>query len=159
MAKLPFAEDVKTSFKTNTTPPGIWLDRTKDEIERFGGKVFLSATGVDPESGREAYLIIFEVGGDKFKIVWPILPTRKKSNETAAKIQAASLMHHDIKTKCVSAEVLGSRAAFFSFLMLPDGRSVVEASIPELQIDIPALFTTKQIESGNDFVEGNFTDG
>ena len=42
--------------------------------------------------------------------------------------------------------------------MLPDGRSVVEASVPELQTGIPALFATNQIESGNDFVEGNFTD-
>lgn len=150
---LPYAEDVKTSFKTNTTSPGIWLERTKAEIERFGGSVLLSATGIDPMSGRDAYLMVFEVSGDRFKITWPVLPVRKKNNETAAKIQAASLMHHDIKAKCVSAEVLGSRVAFFSYLMLPDGRSAVEASVPELQTGILNLFSDPQITEG-EIVDG-----
>ena len=159
MNKLPYAEDIKTSWKTNTTAPGIWLEKIKKEIERFGGTVHLVATGTDPTSGQDAFLIMFEIEGDRFKTVWPVLPTRKKKDEKSAEIQAASLLNHDIKAKCVSAKVIGARAAFFQYLMLPDGRAAVEASVPELQTGIPSLFATNQIESGDDIVEGDFMEG
>jgi hypothetical protein len=58
----------------------------------------------------------------------------------------------------LSAVVLGARAAFFSYLMLPDGRTAVEATVPELQVDIPSLFNTPQLNSGDDFVEGEYLD-
>jgi hypothetical protein len=150
MYELPYAEDIGTSWKTNSTAPGAWLDKIKKEIERFGGSVGIIATGTDPISGRDAFLIIFEIEGDRFKVVWPVLPTRKKQDEKSAQIQAASLLHHDIKAKCVSAKVVGARAAFFSYLLLPDGRSAVEASVPELQNDIPSLFNAPQIEQGGE---------
>ena len=159
MNKLPYGEDINTSWKTNTTAPGIWLEKIKKEIERFGGTVHLVATGTDPTSGRDAFLIMFDVEGDRFKVVWPVLPTRKKKDEKSAKIQAASLLHHDIKAKCVSAKVIGARAAFFSYLLLPDGRAVVEASVPELQTGIDSLFGVNQLEPCNNVVEGNFTEG
>ena len=158
MGKLPKADDIKVYWKTSQTAPGTWIERSKGQIEKLGGKVLLEAIGTEPDTGREALLMMFEIEGDKFKVIWPVLEAKKKINEKAARIQAATMMFHDIKAKCVSAKVVGARAAFFSYLLLPDGRAVVEASVPELQIDIPALFTTKQIEPGNDFVEGNFTD-
>ncbi len=159
MNKLPYAEDIKVYWKTSQTAPGTWIERTKGQIEKMGGKVLLEAIGTEPNTGREALLMMFDVDGDRFKVIWPVLEAKKKANEKAARIQAATMMFHDIKAKCVSANVVGARAAFFSYLLLPDGRAVVEASVPELQIDIPSLFNTNQIEPGNDFVEGNFAEG
>ena len=156
MINLPYAEDIKVYWKTSQTAPGIWIERSKEQIEKMGGKVLLEAIGTEPNTGREALLMMFDLYGDRFKIVWPVLEAKKKTNEKAARIQAATMMFHDIKAKCVSAKVVGARAAFFSYLLLPDGKAVIEASVPELQIDIPALLTTKQIKPGNDFVEGNF---
>ena len=159
MGKLPKAEDIKVYWKTSQTAPGTWIERSKGQIEKLGGKVLLEAIGTEPDTGREALLMMFEIEGDRFKVIWPVLEAKYKNNEKAARIQAATMMFHDIKAKCVSAKVVGARAAFFSYLLLPDGRAVVEASVPELQTDIPALFAANQLEPGNEFVEGNFTDG
>ena len=158
MNKLPYAEDIKVYWKTSQTAPGTWIERTKEQIEKLGGAVLLEAIGKEPDTGRESLLMIFEIEGDRFKVTWPVLDVKRKTNAKAARIQAATMMYHDIKAKCVSAKVIGARAAFFSYLLLPDGRAAVEATIPELQTGIPALFATNQIEPGNDFVEGTFTD-
>jgi hypothetical protein len=159
MNELPYAEDIKVYWKTSVSVPAIWTNRAKELIEKLGGEVLLEAIGKEPDTGREALLMIFEIEGDRFKVVWPVLDVRRKANAKAARIQAATMMHHDIKAKCVSAKVIGARAAFFQYLMLPDGRAAVEASVPELQTGIPSLFATNQLETGNDFVKGNFTEG
>ena len=156
MNKLPYAEDIKVYWKTSTTAPAIWTERAKTQIEKLGGTVLLEAIGKEPDTGREALLMIFEIEGDRFKVAWPVLDVRRKGNSKAARIQAATMLYHDIKAKCVSAKVIGARAAFFSYLLLPDGRAIVEASIPELQTGISALFATNQLEPGNDVVEGNY---
>lgn len=49
------------------------------------------------------------------------------------------MLYHDVKAKSISAKVLGTRAAFFSYLMLPDGRTAAEASTPELLEAMPKL--------------------
>ena len=76
-----------------------------------------------------------------------MLPSRGR-NEGAARIQAATLIYHDTKAKCLSAVVLGARAAFFSYWMLPDGRTAVEASVPELAKGIPAIFAAPHLGKG-----------
>jgi hypothetical protein len=50
------------------------------------------------------------------------------------------LMYHDVKAKCLFATVFGIRAAFFSYLLLPDGRTAINATIPELQQGIPSQY-------------------
>lgn len=84
-------------------------------------------------------MLIFEIGGDHFKILWPVLPTKDGKNELAAKRQATTFIFHDVKAKCLAATVLGARSAFFQYLLLPDGRSTTEASIPELMKGLPKL--------------------
>lgn len=84
-------------------------------------------------------MLAFKIGGDRFKIHWPVLPS-KGGHERAARVQAATMLYHDVKARCISAAVLGARAAFFSFLMLPDGRAVIEVSTPELMQAIPSIF-------------------
>ena len=72
--------------------------------------------------------------------MWPVLPT-KSGDEKAARIQAATLLYHDIKARAISAAVLGARAAFFTFLMLPDGRTAAAIAAPEIAELMPRMLT------------------
>ncbi len=74
------------------------------------------------------------------------VPTRK-GNERAARIQAATFIYHDVKARCVSARILGKRAAFFTYLMLPDGRTAAQAAAPELLVALPAIFRPQMLGS------------
>jgi len=108
--------------------------------------------------GNSAFLIAFEIGGDQFKVIWPVLPTKTKK-ERAAKIQAATFLYHDIKAKCLSATILGARMAFFSYLLLSDGRMAAELSDPEMTENWPRLFappSQRALGAGNDIVEGEY---
>lgn len=150
-----YAEDVNY-WKTSKSSPDTWVDRTKHQIERLGGQVLMEGFGSEPITGRAAFMLAFEIDGDKFKAIWPVLPS-KGNNERAARVQAATMLYHDVKAKCVSAAVLGARAAFFSFLLLPNGRTAAEASTPELMQAIPELFapTSPQLGTG-EILEGEF---
>jgi hypothetical protein len=133
-----YAEEVNY-WKTSRASSDAWMDKTKRQIEKLDGNVLMEGFGSEPMTGRAAFVLAFEIGGDRFKIVWPVLPS-KGDNEKAARIQAATMLYHDVKAKCISSAVLGPRASFFSFLMLPDGRTAAEASVPELAQTIPNLF-------------------
>ena len=134
---LPYAEDVNY-WKTSKSSPDIWMERTKRQIENLGGTVLAEGFGSEPGTGRAAYMLAFELDGERFKVVWPVLLS-KAGNERAARVQAATLLYHDIKAKCISAAVLGTRAAFFSFLALSDGRTATDIAAPELVRLTPAL--------------------
>ncbi len=137
-----YAEDVGHYWKTGTSSPDTWIDKAKREIVSVGGRVNQEAFGSDSE-GRSAFLLDFTVKEDRFCAVWPVLPTRTKGNERAARIQAATMLYHDVKARCVSAKVLGVRAAFFTYLMLPDGRTAAQASAPEIAASYPRLLTVE----------------
>lgn len=128
MANTVYAEDVNY-FKTGNSAPDAWIDKTKAEIKAAGGRVLNEAFG--SMDGRAAYMLEFTFGGDRFRAVWPVLPSKTK-NERAARIQAATMLYHDVKAKCVSAKVHGARAAFFQYAMLPDGRTAAQVASPEL---------------------------
>lgn len=157
MGKLPYGEDVNY-WQTGQSSPDKWTEKTKKQIQTLGGQVLMEGFGSEPTTGRSAYMMAFEIEGDQFKVIWPVLPS-KKGNEIAARRQAATMLYHDIKAKCLSAVVLGARAAFFSYLLLPDGRTTSEASLPELMKDIPDLFLANQLKTGDDIVEGDFIEG
>ena len=127
--ELPHAEDIGHYWQTGSSSPEVWLEKAKKLIEEIGGEII--AEGFGSAQGRAAYMIAFGVSDDKFKVVFPMLPSRT-GRELAARRQAATLLYHDIKAKCMTAAVLGSKAAFFSYLMLPDGRTTSELSAPEL---------------------------
>jgi len=145
--KLPQAEKINY-WKTSTSQPEKWLDRASDQIEVLGGTVLTHAFGKDPSLGTSAYLMIFQIGGDQFKIVWPVLPIKNEKDQLAARRQAATLLYHDVKAKCLSATIKGARKAFFEYLSLPDGRSAGDLATEEL-LKIPSIlrgFTVPQIE-------------
>jgi len=138
--QLPFAEDVPY-FKTGKSTPDTWLDMVEKEILRRDGRVFMRAMGQDQELGVGCYLFVFELEGETFQVKWPVLPTRNANNEYAARRQAATMIYHDVKARCVSAEVLGARTAFFSYLLLPDKRTVADLAAPELMGDLSKLLS------------------
>jgi len=139
---MPYADEVNY-WKTGTTAPDTWIDNAKKEIARAGGKVLGEAFGRD-ESGRAAYMLDFSFGSERFRAVWPVLPVRNPKDERAARIQAATCLFHDVKARCVSAKVLGTRAAFFNYLLLPDGRTAAQLAAPELTTAWPKLLTSGQ---------------
>jgi hypothetical protein len=147
---LPYAEDVNY-FKTSQSPADSWVDKTVALIRGMGGEVLAEAFG--NSNGRAAYMIDFRIGQDRYRIVWPVLPVRAKGNERAARVQAATMMYHDVKAKCLTASVMGTRAAFFNYVLLPDGRNVTQLSTPELLKASPDFL---QLPAGND---GDVVDG
>jgi hypothetical protein len=135
--RTPYADEVNY-FKTGITAPDTWIDNAKREIRTAGGKVLSEAFGRD-ESGRGAYMLEFSFGSEQYRAIWPVLPTRKPADERAARIQAATMLYHDIKAKCVSAKVHGPRASFFQYLKLHDGRTAAQVAEPELLDAYPRL--------------------
>jgi len=134
--ELPYAEDIGHYWQTGSSSPDTWIEKAKKQIEEVGGSINADAYG--SMGSRAAFMIAFSIGNDKFKVVFPVLDSR--SGKTgAAKRQAATMLYHDIKAKCMVASVLGAKTAFFSYLMLPDGRTASEVATPELAQNFPLL--------------------
>ncbi len=134
---LPYAEDLNY-WKTSQSSPDTWIDRARTQIEKLDGIVLGHAYGTMPETGRSAYMLSFEIEGQTYKIIWPVLPTKIK-NEKAARRQAATFLFRDVKARCLSATVIGARSAFFSYLLLPDGGTASQHSIEDVAELFPKL--------------------
>ena len=135
---LPFADDVNY-WKTSQSGSETWILRAIKEVESLDGTVLSEAFG--SSGGRSAFMLTFQIGGDLFRVVFPVLPTRtgKETDQRAARVQAATLLYHDVKAKCLIAKILGTRSAFFSYLVLPGGHTAAEATEPELLDHLPLL--------------------
>lgn len=140
MAEL-FAEDVNY-WQTGQSAPDVWMDKAKRQLEKIGGIVLAEGFGSDIH-GRSAYMLQFQIENVVYKLVWPVLPS-KTGRVSAARRQAATMIYHDVKAKCVSSQVLGHRSAFFSYMQLPDGRTAVEATVPELTEGIPRMLLPRR---------------
>jgi hypothetical protein len=131
-----YAEEVNF-WQTSQSSPDKWLERTKRQIEELGGKVLAEGFGSNDE-GKAAYMIGFEIEGDKFKIIWPVLPSKNKET-IAARRQAATMLYHYIKSVCLYAVIVGARTAFFSHYLLPDGRTAGQIADNELLEAVPKM--------------------
>jgi hypothetical protein len=152
MSDLPYAESLNY-WKTSTARPDTWIGKTVKLIQSFGGTVIGEAFGSEQNTGRSAYMLAFTLQGDSFKIVWPVLPSRTK-NERAARVQATTMLYYDIKTKLLSVAIFGARTVFFQNLLLPDGRTAAQVSIPDLLTGIPAMLSGPQLVEGEIVEEG-----
>ena len=132
--ELPYAEDINHYWETSHSSPDQWLERAKKLIVELEGVIV--AEGYGSMAEHAAYMLAFKIGEDSFKVTWPVLPSRT-GKELAAKRQAATLLYHDIKAKAMTASVLGPRVAFFSYMMLSDGRTASELASPELSREFP----------------------
>jgi len=134
--ELPYAEDIGHYWQTGTSSPDVWIDKAKKLIHEVDGEIL--AEGYGSMGNQAAYMLAFRVDEDEFKVTFPVLQSRT-GKTPAAKRQAATMLYHDIKAKCMVASVMGTRAAFFSYLMLPDGRTASEVATPELAQNFPFL--------------------
>ncbi len=155
---LPYGEDVKVYWGTSQTAPDTWLDKAQREIVRANGETLMRGMISDLERGVAAYMLSFRFGEDEFKVVWPILPS-KNGKEKTARIQAATMLYHDIKARSVALRVQGARAAFFGYLLLPDGRTAAQASTSELMAGVPELLAGPQADPLRSITDGNTVEG
>jgi len=121
-------------WKTSRSSPDTWIDRTVDLIKKFDGELLNQAQGTDHKSGRAAFLIVFKLQGDTFKIVFPVLKPQKDSDARSAKVQAATILYHDVKSRLISAKILGARNVFFGNLLLKNGATAAELENPMLSV-------------------------
>ena len=133
-----FAEEVNY-WHTSHTGPDAWLEKAKAEIKRAGGQVVGSAMVSDDLSGRGGFMLAFQIGQDRFKLTWPVLEPQK-GRLSAARIQAATALYHEVKAACVKAKFLGPRAAFFGYLLLADGQTTAEVGASSLEL-LPKMLT------------------
>jgi len=125
-------------WKTSKTSPDTWLEKTVGLISKFGGTVLSSGFGNEHATKRAAYMLRFCIDNETFRLIWPVLPS-ETGDTFAARRQAATMLYHDVKAKCVSAQALGTRVAFFSWLELPDGRAAFQLANTELPQGIPQM--------------------
>ena len=155
-SELPYAEDIGCYWKTSKSAPDRWIERAKQQIEEAGGTVLGDGFGSDARSGQSAYMLAFDLNGTPYKVTWPVLPTKKPIDALAARVQAATMLYRDIKARCVTAKVLGSRSAFFSYLLLPNGGTATDLATPELADHIPELLRGVPALPPGETVEGSW---
>ena len=153
MNKLPYAEDIPY-FQTSQSNVDTWLDRTKKMIKDIGGIVRREAFA--NENNTACYLLHFSIGPDNYEIMWPVLPSRA-GKQKAARVQAVTLMHHDVKARCVTAAVFGPRTAFLPFILLPGGKTAMQVTTPELASGLPGMVIGLPAPSqNNDVIDGEY---
>jgi len=139
MSDTVYAEEVNY-WMTSSKDSDTWIEDAKREIKSVKGVILGEGFGGDA-SGRAAFMLMFQIGADQFKVMWPVLPS-KTNKPKAAKVQAATMLYHDVKSKVVAAKVLGIRTAFFSYYLLPNGQTASEATGAEFMAQIPQLLSS-----------------
>ena len=123
-------------WKTGRSSPDEWIRKARDQLERVGGTI--TESGNIMQHGREVVLIGFRLDGDQFRIVWPVMGHEPNENLAAVR-QAATMLYHDVKARCVAVLVKGARWAFHAELLLPDGETVGTLSDDRLMKLLPAM--------------------
>ncbi len=127
--KLPY-------WKTGRSSPDEWLRKAIREIDKVGGKV--NESGIIRQQDNEVVLVGFKLEGDQFRLVWPVLAHDPRENQAAVR-QAATMLYHDVKSRCVAAMVKGARWAFHAEMVLPNGMQAGSLSDGELMKCLPEM--------------------
>ena len=137
---MPYADELNY-WKTGKSAPDKIIDNVLEMIRRAGGQPVAQAYGMEPATGRSAFMVEFIMAEQLYKVVWPVLPVKHPGtvNIRAARIQAATMLSHDVKARLISARVLGSRKALFAYLVLPGGQVASDLISPSLIAEIPAM--------------------
>lgn len=143
MNKLPYAHDLNY-WKTSKISASGWIEKSSDLIVKHGGTVLMSAKGKHLDS--TAYCIEFSFHQERFKAVWPVLESEYKNEEKACEKQAATMLYHDIKARCLKIAIFGARHAFFDMVLLEDGRMVGQLSNDEIVSHSAQFLLTAQSE-------------
>ena len=127
-------------WKTGERSADTQLDRSSQLIMDAGGVI--NARGIGMFGGNESVLLGYELDGESYRIVWPVLVPRNENSmkdRRAARIQAATFVYHDVKSKCMAAQILGTRTAMLPYLLTANGRTVAELTNPELEKSLPKM--------------------
>lgn len=124
MKELPYAEELNF-WKTSKSSADKWLNDAEDIIAKFGGTVTLRAKGRAGEN--QAYAFQFSHNNDRFKILYPVLPT-KNGDVRSAERQCCQFIFYEVKNRSIQVKIFGFKSAYFEFLMLEDGQTVREHS-------------------------------
>jgi hypothetical protein len=130
-----YAEDLPY-WQTSKVSAETWREKAEIEIKRAGGMI--TSSGDVMQNAKSAVFIAFSLDSEPYRVAFPVLES-KKGNQKAAKVQAATMMYHDIKARCVALRVLGARTAFGGYRVLPDGRTDGHVSTPELAAVLPLM--------------------
>jgi len=133
-----FAEDLPY-WKTSGSSPSKWLEKARRCLEQAGGIIEAEFSG--DQGGMAAFVLAFMLEGDQFKIIWPVAKPKKQGEEQAARRQSATMLYHDIKSRCVAVRIRGARTAFFADLCLPGGKTAAQVSAPHLLAHMPKVLT------------------
>ncbi len=123
-------------WKTGRSSPDEWLRKARLHVEQAGGTI--TEGGTIMQYGREVVLLGFELDGATFRVVWPVLEHDPHDNQAAVR-QAATMLYHDVKSRCVAARVKGARWAFHAELVLPDGTMAGALDDGELMKRLPKM--------------------
>lgn len=129
--ELPYCDELPY-WRTSRTSPDGWIVKTIKLLRDLGADS-VSDAFVSANDGRATFAIVFTFEGDTFRVVWPVMRIRNPKDESASRIQAATLLYHDCKAKAVSAKALGVRTAFIGQLLLKNGKTVQESQLPILE--------------------------
>lgn len=124
MNELPYAEEI-SYWKTSKASPDDWLDKIRRMINEEGGRIESQMYVAQEEQA--GYILMFNLDGNRYKVAWPVLKTKTNNGLSYARVQAVTLMYHDIKNRLLSAKILGYRSAFLPFLLVPGGKTVSES--------------------------------
>lgn len=123
-------------WKTGRSSPDEWLRKAKVQIENAGGEI--TESGTIMQGGREIVMLGFRLADDVFRLIWPVLEHDPTENAAAVR-QAATMLYHDCKARCVAARVKGGRWAFHAELVLPDGRMAGSLTDGDLLEKLPPM--------------------
>lgn len=135
MSDKVYAEELPY-FQTSKVGMETWMDKAEEEIKKAGGTI--TASGAVQQLTQAAVFIAFELQGETYRVTFPVLES-KRGNQKAAKIQAATMLYHDVKARSVAVRVLGAKVAFGGYRVLPDGRTDGQVSTPELVAILPKM--------------------
>ncbi|MEO1417526.1 MAG: hypothetical protein AAFW00_19740 [Bacteroidota bacterium] len=124
-------------WKTGKSSAESWMNKTEKLITEAGGEVDTRISG--KPNGKEAILFIFMLEGARYKILWPVLPTKKIDEQPAALRQCATMIYHDTKARVLRLKIFPPKVVFSDYLIGPNGQTLAEigqADIPKALIQI-----------------------
>ncbi len=138
IARIRYAEEAPY-WKTSRTAAEDWVEKAKRVIVGAGGRVL--ADMVLNVEGKTTYVIKFAMAIDgqerEYRIDWPVLKSRA-GDERAAKVQAATVLYHAVKSLLLLAIPYGPRASHLIWELMPDQKTtVLQAAAQEFQPLLP----------------------
>lgn len=115
MRQLPFAKDLPY-WRTSSSSVETWLEKIRRLILAADGDVISEAFA--DQQGNRAFLFEFDLAGERFRVTWPVCQISKDEELRAAKVQAVTMVYHDLKARIVTAKVIGAKRALLSYLLI-----------------------------------------